>query len=358
MRGNRSSSAFLFCIGLIPSETVGNVFFATVLVLSLLGNLIIVAVFVRDRARKTPVHYFIANMAISDLLVPVIVLPWQISNTYLGGLWLIDGALGTIICKFVGIVRGIYPCVSILSMVAISVERFCAILFPMKTALIQSRKTSRYVLVAIWLISILMRVHYLYAYQLRRIGPSNLLCMYRWSPKSYSSEMLKINWLLFLSLGVVSATLLTTLYLIICLYLCSKKQNSHMGTETIKRREAENRKVIIMLVTTTVFFYAIYTPYHVFAYFFYLKRGTKLPCSLLWVSKHLHFLYTVFNPFAYYVYSQHYRQGVQEMFGCIYTLDFKIRKLSFNMHRCVNVTYDVTISGKQNTKLRTTDTAL
>lgn len=357
---NRSNFTWIysFCTGSMPSLATGTAFYCIILVLSLIGNLLIVVVFIRKKAHKTPVHYFIVNMAVSDLLIPVIVIPWQLSNIYLGGLWLVDGILGTIMCKLVGIARGIYPCVSILSMMAISVERFWAILFPMKAMVTQSRKICICVIVASWLISIMMRGHYLYAYKLVRLNPSILLCSYSWSPKSFNGEMLKINWLVFFCLCIVSAVLLASLYFIICVYLCSKKQNVYMASATIKRRTIENRQVICMLITTVSFFYAIYTPYHIFAFFFYLKPGIKLPCYLYWFSKHLHFMYTVFNPFAYYIFSHHYRQGVRELFGFLCPFKFGNRTLKLDIHPGANVTNDVTLSGLQITDSRTIDTAL
>ena len=339
-----------FCIGSLPSKTAGIVFYSVVLLLSLIGNSLIVAVFFRNKALKTPVHYFIANMAISDLLIPVVVLPWQISDTHLGHLWLIDGVLGRTLCKFVGIARGISPCVSILSMVAIAFERFYAILFAMKGAP-TSQKTCSRVIAAIWVTAVAMRGHYFYAYKLFRYNDSNLFCVYRWSPPTSTNDVLKINWVFFLCLCTVSAIILTTLYSTISVVLCRQKNNIYMATETIKRRTVENRKVVCMLVITVAFFNAVYMPYHINAFWFYRKPRIKVPCPFLWAAKHAHFLYTVFNPFAYCVFSQHYRQGFLELLGCLWLCNHRNKSCNFVMHqRDANET---TLSGQSNVTLKT-----
>ena len=61
-----------------------------VLFLSLMGNLLVVAVFYRNKTLRTPVHYFIVNMAISDLIIPVVVLPLVIAKEHNDSLWMLD----------------------------------------------------------------------------------------------------------------------------------------------------------------------------------------------------------------------------------------------------------------------------
>ena len=60
----------------------------------------LLAVFYRNKALRTPVHYFIVNMVISDLIFPVIALPSLISYRYNDGLWLVDGIIGINMYKF------------------------------------------------------------------------------------------------------------------------------------------------------------------------------------------------------------------------------------------------------------------
>ena len=81
---------------------------------SFTGNGLLVAVFYRNKTLRTTVHYFIVNMAISDLIIPVVHLPWEISSTYHDGLWLVDGVLGTVLCKLVFNAWSVSTVVSIL----------------------------------------------------------------------------------------------------------------------------------------------------------------------------------------------------------------------------------------------------
>ena len=110
--------------------------------------MLVVAVFYRNKTLRIAVHYFIVNMAISDLAFPVITLPWAINDVYHDGLWLVDGVLGTVLCKLVWLACGSSTCVSVLSMMGTAADRFHAVLFPMKSALF-TRKKRRLIIAAI-----------------------------------------------------------------------------------------------------------------------------------------------------------------------------------------------------------------
>ena len=113
-----------------------------VLFLSLTGNFVVLAVFYRNETLITPVHYFIVNMAISDLIIPVVFLPLVIVKEYTDGLWMSDKVTGTLLCKLGMVAWGVSITVSILSMVSIAVDRFHAILFAMKPPINLSKEMS------------------------------------------------------------------------------------------------------------------------------------------------------------------------------------------------------------------------
>ena len=133
-----------------------------VLFLSLTGNFLVVTVFYRNKTLRTPVHYFMVNMAISDLMIPVVFLPLVIAREY-NVLWMVNEVIGTLLCKLGMVAWGISTIVSMLSMVSIAVDRFHAILFAMKPPLI-SRKKCLHVIVLMWIISTVFRAHILYGY--------------------------------------------------------------------------------------------------------------------------------------------------------------------------------------------------
>ena len=96
---NTTNETFYFspwCSGSWPSKTVEIATCLILMTFFLTGNVFLVAVFYRNKTLRTTVHYFIVNMAISDLITPVIHMLWVISKTYHDGLWLVVGVLGTL----------------------------------------------------------------------------------------------------------------------------------------------------------------------------------------------------------------------------------------------------------------------
>ena len=297
----------LRCSGPGPSKTVAIPTYLVLMTFSLTGNLLIVAVFYRNRSLRTAVHYFIVNMAISDLMIPVIHLPWWMSCPYLDGLWLVDGVIGTVLCKLVWNTLSLSTVVSVVNMLVIAVDRFRAVLFPMKSALLSQNKR-RLIIAATWLFSVALHGHIFYATKVvpRDTGP---YCTFQWEPESHMQKVLQINLLAAVSLISVSAIVLTILYSSIIFSLHRRIKHLHLANEIIKKRESKNRKIAYMLVTIVVVFYIVWIPYAI-------AHNIWLSCFTLWLALMFPLLYPLVNPLVYYIFNEEYRQGFRELLCC------------------------------------------
>ena len=116
------------------------VIFSITLFLSLFGNTLIIIIVYKCPELKKTVNYFIVNMAVSDFVFPLTTIPvylaeasndvWQ---------WLIESTAGSILCKLRNFVMAVSLTVSIESLVWIALDRFVAVVWPMKFHLITSR---------------------------------------------------------------------------------------------------------------------------------------------------------------------------------------------------------------------------
>ncbi|EDO43617.1 predicted protein, partial [Nematostella vectensis] len=110
---------------------------------ALVGNALIIVVVCRNANMRKTINYFIVNMAVSDLAIPLFVLPRVISENITSyeflPEWRVSGAAGEALCKLVYFTSDLSPAVSILSLICITLDRFCAVVFPMKRTLITSR---------------------------------------------------------------------------------------------------------------------------------------------------------------------------------------------------------------------------
>ena len=306
------------CTGSRPIKPVEITSLSLLMPLSLIGNLLIVAVFYRNKTLRTPVHYFIVNMAVSDLIIPAVVLQWLITGASREGVWLVDGLPGSILCKFVYVALAVSSAVSIFSTTAIAVERFHGVLFAVKPALI-SRKTCRLTIAVTWTFSV---AFWTYVYNGARLVRRDTELHCRFQTKSLSATMYKLWKISFISLSFLSALVLTVLYSTIVISLFRQKKNSHMASEARKMRAKENHKIARMLISVVLVFYAVSLPYNVMSLVHLLKPNVRYPCLFVWFSeKFLPTLYTAINPEIYYTCNENYYQGFRELLS--FVLPFK-----------------------------------
>ena len=281
--------------------------YCLLLVVSLIGNTLIIMVVYRDDKMKTTTNLLIVNMAVSDLLVPIFAMPRANVEIIYGNLrWLIDGAFGEVLCKLTAFFQDISTLVSVQTLVAIAVDRFYAVWFPLKAA--QIKPKVRYVILLIWLISAVIHAPYLYGFQIRTFDDGKTYCFLGWS-----RDVTKIVFLLLITLiYVVPLILITTFYGLIVQKL--RKQTLYGVRNLVvhfSRREKRNRNVLKMSLAIVVVFFFSMSPFVV-----YLSIDLFGPVGSLCLSKNFRFVtqYLVhcngaLNFFTYFIFNQSYRHG-------------------------------------------------
>ena len=112
--------------------------FCFILLGSLFGNIFIMIIVYKNRDLRKTINYFIVNMALSDLVYPLIVFPVKITELVTDSFhWRVSGIFGSICCKLFFFASLVSLHVSTQSLVWTAIDRFVAVVFPMK--LIQVR---------------------------------------------------------------------------------------------------------------------------------------------------------------------------------------------------------------------------
>ena len=87
--------------------------------------------------RKTT-NFLIVNIAISDLLLPILLFPKIVTELYVDSR-LISGSLGEALCKLHIFFSDVSTSVSIHTLALIAVDRFGAVVLPLRSPLISSK---------------------------------------------------------------------------------------------------------------------------------------------------------------------------------------------------------------------------
>ena len=118
---------------------IGNtIAYCLIIFVALAGNIFIGIIVYKSKIMRNTINFLIANMAMSALMFPTFLIPHKLTALYVGT-WLISGPLGQALCKLVYFLKFVSSSVSTQSLVLIAVDRFGAVVCPLRSPLISSK---------------------------------------------------------------------------------------------------------------------------------------------------------------------------------------------------------------------------
>ncbi|XP_053635992.1 neuropeptide SIFamide receptor-like [Cherax quadricarinatus] len=241
--------------------------YVLVSVMGVVGNSFVVAVVMRAPRMRTVTNVFIANLAVADLLVNIIVMPTTLIGHLLNA-WV----LGLFICKAMSYLQGVSVSASINTLVAISVDRALAICYPMRCQI--TSRTCRSIIVVIWAFSLSITLPWAIFFKLEPIPDTDLhVCTDKW-PDEQSGN------LYFVVANLVMCYLLPLTLISVCYVLIWRKvwrrklpgEQQDVGVAMMMHRS--KIKVIKMLLVVVILFALSWLP--LYAIFARLKLGVPL----------------------------------------------------------------------------------
>ncbi|XP_072486974.1 alpha-1B adrenergic receptor [Notamacropus eugenii] len=132
--------------------SVGIVLGAFIL-FAIVGNILVILSVACNRHLRTPTNYFIVNLAIADLLLSFTVLPFSATLEVLG-YWV----LGRIFCDIWAAVDVLCCTASILSLCAISIDRYIGVRYSLQYPTLVTRKKAILALLSVWVLSMVISI--------------------------------------------------------------------------------------------------------------------------------------------------------------------------------------------------------
>ena len=269
---NGSSGSWPNCfaqLNFTASKIRGTVTFCLIIIVSLAANSLIVRV-----VSKTPINYFIANMAISDLLFPVFLIPLNLSNLQNNYSWLIGGQLGQALCKLLPFFGDVSFVVSIQNLILIAVDRFGAVVFPLRSPLIRSKLCPFFIL-ATWIVAVAVNLPNVFAREIVE-SPEGTWCVTKWEKVfGESSSYANLELACCILFVYIPLLLLVILYSIILIKLKTQVHPGEQSTNTQQQRNRRNRNVLQMSIAIVTVFVFCWLPYSTnFLIILYQDRST------------------------------------------------------------------------------------
>ena len=300
------------------SKIGGTVTYCLLVIVSLAANSLIVMIVYKMPNLKKPINYFIANMASSDLLFPIFWIPWFLSSLHTN-LFLIGGQLGQALCKLVRFFSFVSCAVSIQNLILIAVDRFGAVVFPLRSPLIRSKLCPFFIL-ATWIVAVAISSPVLLAQELVE-SPEGTWCVSKWEKvfgeSSSLASLLLANIILFTYIPVL---LLIILYSIIVIKLKTQVHPGEQSANSQQQRDRRNRNVLQMSIAIVTVFVFCCLPYSInFLITQYQDTFTHLSCSF-WIYKKVIFYvanaYCAINPVICFMFSSNYRKALKRLIKC------------------------------------------
>ena len=238
----RISFIFLYCVNLMGT------FF---------GNIFIVMIVYKNRDLRKTINYFIVNMAVSDLIFPLIVIPVKIIGLATESWkWRVSGILGLTFCKLFHFSSAVTLHVSTQSLMWMAIDRFVAVVFPIKLGLI-SPKIRTTAIVSTWIFASLFNSPSLITADVVHYN-KNALCINTGDNPDVSAA---ISLAQFSLLFVAPLLIITVLYTAIAIAL--KRQNRALtdNVQNLQRHsEKKRRQAVRMAIVIVALFYICVIP--------------------------------------------------------------------------------------------------
>ena len=321
MNTTANGSDFRSCSSLINPEALkvgGTVAYSLILVVSLVGNSLIVLIVYKTPTLRKPINMLIANMAMSDLLYPIFPIPVRLTELDVGS-WLIGGTLGQALCKIHAFLADISSLVSIQSLVLITVDRYAAVVVPLRSPLI-SRKVCRCLIVGTWILAAAFHSPFLFTFNLVEYQDEkwceNQLEVIFGENSSFGIYILSASIFFY----YIPFVVLVILYSIILIKL---KKQAHPGEQSAsaeEQRTRRNRNVLKMTVAIVIAFFICWIPLSINAIILYLAPRKNWVFCKFWVShtvaSFMAYTYCAINPIICFTFTSNYRQALRRLVNC------------------------------------------
>lgn len=302
---------------IIDNTVVQALFFilyTTIFVLGIFGNVLVCYVVFRNRAMQTVTNLFITNLALSDILLCVLAVPFTPLYTFLGR-WV----FGKVICHLVSYAQGASVYISTLTLTSIAIDRFFVIIYPFHPRMKLS--TCILIIVNIWLFSILVTLPY--GIYMRHKASDNTsepkyFCEEDWPKEDYRKIF---GGLTTMMQFVIPFFMMAFCYICVSLRL-NDRARSKPGSKNSKKEEADRerkRRTNRMLIAMVVIFLLSWLPLNVINIIndFYVQTGNWQYYFLSFFMVHsMAMSSTCYNPFLYAWLNENFRKEFKQVLPC------------------------------------------
>ncbi|XP_068909598.1 RYamide receptor [Tenebrio molitor] len=325
------------CEVIHPNSTLASVYFqsavysmyAIIFVVSLIGNSFVCYIVLSSPRMRTVTNYFIMNLAVGDVLITILCVPFT-SVSLLKQYW----PFGSVLCPIVSYSQALSVFVSAYTLVAISIDKFMIIMWPLKPRISKSFATS--IIMLVWLIAgitvLPSGTFATLSNDIASLGTSlyeqcdKYLCTEDYSKVGVEYGRIYTKILMFLQYIIPSVVLLFTYTSIGVVIWCHRIPGEAENSRD-QRIARSKTKMIKMMVTVVCVYTICWLPYNVLLVF--QDNISERVMTFLYFPLHgLAMSHACYNPIIYCYMNARFRDGLVQVLRSVPCLRRCITPLS------------------------------
>ena len=279
-------------------------------IIGLIGNVLVIRIVHKTREMHTPTNYLLASMAVSDVFTIMLIA----AGTFAFSQHVLDENFGNLVCK-AAVLTTTFVTVSAITLTVLAVERYNALLKPLRTGLRLSEDNIKKAIALIWVTSVFVSIPNAFFQEFDRSNRVLSGCV------GQGDSNINLAWktylIVFDALFLIQSVVMVFCYgsLIRGLYFTN---TICQETETTDgERSSEKKKLVITFLLATVGFLIGYVPsmtfYTVVAFQTNANIGRSLFSDLENAFQFLFGCSLCLNPLVYAFRSAHFREGFRRV---------------------------------------------
>ncbi|EDO49899.1 predicted protein [Nematostella vectensis] len=271
-----------------------------VIITALSGNILVcTAILVHERLRSSTTNYFIFSLAVSDIITASIAMPFDVDQILKKYTW----EHGEAMCNIFVTSYLVAAPLSMLNLLAVSVDRYHAITQPLQYPNIMTPKVVLTSIFSLWVYAILFTVIAMLAWPLYEKSVFDGACHFNISP-----------WYSLIS-SVVNFVLPT---IVMCLLYFRIYKVAHAHARRIRGHDIKAAKTIAIIVSA---FLLCWMPYTLVSCASVICPPCfhRTPSELFTVTLLLAYINSALNPFLYAFHNTDFRESFRRLFRLQFT---------------------------------------
>ncbi|XP_043466372.1 neuropeptides capa receptor-like [Leptopilina heterotoma] len=304
-----------------------TVAYLIIFITGIFGNITTCMVIIKNSSMQNATNYYLFSLAISDLILLVLGLPNEISVFWQQYPWV----FGLTVCKIRAYVSEMSSYVSVLTIVAFSMERYLAICHPFRVNAMSGLKRPISFILGSWSIAMISAIPFIIYSKLNYVeyppksgneSKDSAICAML-LPDMPHYPLYEMSCLIFFLIPMI---IIFILYVRMGLKIHKSARNSlgpifNQNSVHTESKQFQSRKSIIrMLSAVVVLFFICWAPFHTQRLFYIYGANADYYPDLnefLYIfSGFLYYFSTTINPILYNLMSSRYRKAFKETLCC------------------------------------------